>query len=149
MPSVERLFRKSEQGEIYKIPPDTSVWDALRLMSDKNIGTIAVTDEEGLFKGVVSERDFCRKVVLENKDPQKTKISEIMTPAEEAHTISRYTSIEDCLIIMHDHHIRHLPIVEQGKYLGMVSVRDLVKAIVDKNFDTIQLFDAYFKGGQT
>lgn len=149
MSNVENLFGKSEPKEIYTISPDTNSWEALRFLSEKDIGTVAITDEEGLFMGVFSERDFCRKIALENKDPRKTKISEIMTPAKEAHTISRYTSIEDCLIIMHDHHIRHLPIVEGGKYLGMVSIRDVVQIIVDKNFDTLQLFDAYSTGHPT
>ncbi len=125
---------------IISVTGGTSVLDALKIMSEKNIGALPVIDDEKL-TGIFSERDYARKVVLKGKASHDTLISDIMTPAP--FTITAEDSIETCMGIMSNKHIRHLPVVKEGKVTGMISIGDVVTAIIQSQKETIDHLKNY------
>jgi len=119
---------------------NTSVLDALKLMSEKNIGALLVMDE-GKLTGIFSERDYARKVVLKGKASADTAVSEIMT--ENPFTVQPEDSIETCMGIMSDKHIRHLPVVKDSTVAGMISIGDVVTTIIQSQKETIDQLKNY------
>ena len=142
MTSIQQLL-ESKGSEFWSITPDASVNEALQLLAEKNIGALVVLQNEEL-AGVVSERDYARKVVLSGKASMETPVKEIMT--EEVITIGAETTVDEAMALMTDKHIRHLPVVEGGTVVGIVSIGDLVKAaIADREF-TINQMEMYISG---
>jgi len=121
--------------DIWSIAPDAPVYDAIKLMANKGVGALLVL-EAGKLVGIVSERDYARKVILKGKTSKDTPVKDIMTP----HVI--YTSpdqtIEKCMALMTAKHIRHLPVLEGDQLVGIVSIGDLVKAIISEQATLIQ-----------
>ena len=111
----------------HAVAPDTSVFSALQLMADKNIGFLVVLDGEKLV-GVLSERDYARKVVLQGKASKDSLVQDIMT--RNVVSVGPEHTIPGCMALMHQHGLRHLPIIDRGKVIGVLSVRDLLKEIV-------------------
>jgi CBS domain-containing protein len=150
----------ANQQEVWSISPKSTVFDALRLMSDKNIGALPVMDKEKNVIGIVSERDYARKVVLLGKTSSTTSVEVIMTPASELVSIKPDASLEACMALMTVHHIRHLPVFSGERLIGMISSRDVIQALIaEKNgfidnlreiSDTlfIQSFDDHIAGGK-
>jgi CBS domain-containing protein len=133
-----------EKGnEVWTISPDRSVFDALQLMADKNIGALIVTDQEKVI-GIFSERDYARKIILKGKASKETRVSEIMTPVV-VYVTWRHT-VEDCMNLMTDKRIRHLPVLEEGKLVGLISIGDVVKAIISDREFTIKQLENYITG---
>lgn len=112
---------------VWHIGPDDTVYDAIKLMEEKEIGALAVLLGDTLI-GIMSERDYARKVILKNRSSKETKVKEIMT-RRIYHTIPEQ-DIEECLAVMTQHHVRHLPVMENGKIIGMISIGDVVKEII-------------------
>ncbi len=125
---------------VYAVSPMTTVYDALKEMGDKNIGAILVM-EGSVLKGILSERDYARKVVLKDKSSKLIPVSEIMEP--NVFTISETDDIEKCMALMSDKRIRHLPVKKEDEIVGLVSVGDVVKAIIETQKDTIQHLNSY------
>jgi CBS domain-containing protein len=119
---------------------NTSVLDALKLMSERNIGALLVMDD-GKLTGIFSERDYARKVVLKGKASADTAVKEIMT--ENPFTVQPEDSIETCMGIMSDKHIRHLPVVKDGTVAGMISIGDVVTTIIVSQKETIDHLKSY------
>ena len=119
------LQEKSE--ELVWIGPLESVFDALRLMAEKNVGCVLV-QIDGYLVGILSERDYVRKVILDIHASQKTKVSEVMT--RDLVTVTRDDTIVHCIALTRKHHTRHLPVVEEGKAIGMISLRDLFLDVI-------------------
>ena len=119
------LQEKSE--ELVWIGPLESVFDALKLMNEKDVGSVVV-QIDGYLVGILSERDYVRKVILDIHASQKTKVSEVMT--REVVTVTREDTIVHCIALTHKHHVRHLPVVEEGKAIGMISLRDLFLDVI-------------------
>ncbi|MBU2061985.1 MAG: CBS domain-containing protein, partial [Bacteroidetes bacterium] len=118
----------SEKGaDVYSIISTISVYDALKVLGEKNVGAVLVI-EEGILKGILSERDYARKIVLKNKASKDTVVSEIM----ETHliTVGPTDSLDYCMELMSSKRIRHLPVVEEGIVLGVISIGDVVKSII-------------------
>lgn len=120
----------AHKGEaVFWIDPLESVYEALKMMHDRDVGALLVMID-GYLVGIVSERDYARKVILDRKASKTTRVSEIMT--REVIRVDRRDTIDQCLALMKHHHIRHLPIVEEGKVLGMLSLRDLFIEVIDE-----------------
>lgn len=139
MKTVQRIL--DEKGhDIYSVTPNTLVYDALKLMRDKEIGAVLVL-ENGNLKGILSERDYARKVILQGKSSLKTLVSEIMT----THVVygSPEQTNEQCMALMAARHVRHLPIMDEGELIGIVSLGDMVRSIINEQKDTIKQLEQY------
>ena len=135
------LNRKGRQ--IWSVTPETSVLDAARLMKEKNIGAVLVISE-GRVKGIFSERDLARRVVAEGKDPATTPVSEVMTP--QVLCIDPKATAEEVLAVMTERRLRHLPVKEGDRLLGVVSIGDAVKSVIEHHEFTIQQLVNYITG---
>ena len=133
----------SRSGEIWSVSSDQSVLDAIKLMAEKGVGALLVMDD-GRLEGIVSERDYARKVVLEDRSSRDTSVSAIMTPNPV--TITRENDINECMALMTDKHFRHLPVVEGEIVVGMISIGDLVKAVIKEQQFTIDQLEHYIAG---
>lgn len=123
--------------DVYKISPDATVYQALEEMADYNIGALLVMDGHKLI-GIFSERDYARKVILKGKASRDLKVREIMTEPE--YTVGPRAGIQSCMAMMTDKRVRHLPVVEEGKVIGVLSIGDVVKSIIDsQQFEIDQL----------
>ncbi|MGV8860659.1 MAG: CBS domain-containing protein [Pseudomonas sp.] len=145
MKTVAQLLKlKAKQNQqVHTIAPDQKVLEALKVMAEKNVGALPVM-ENGQVVGVISERDYARKVVLQGRSSEGTSVSEIMsTPVL---TVDSHQSIDTCMGIMTDRHLRHLPVVEDGKLLGLLSIGDLVKEAIAEQADLIQQLEQYIRG---
>ena len=131
---------KSKGNNIISVFPDISVFDALVIMGQKNIGALMVIKNDELV-GIFSERDYARKVVLVNRTSRETLIGEIMTEA--VITVSPSDNIEHCMELMSGRKIRHLPVEDKGKVVGIISIGDVVTAIIESQKETISLLHDY------
>jgi CBS domain-containing protein len=128
----------SDKGyKMYSATPDTTVFDAIKLMSEAKVGALLVMEDKQLV-GIISERDYTRKVILETRSSRETPVKDIMT--SQVLTVTCDQPIEDCMKIMSENHIRHLPVVENGQPIGVLSIMDVVKNIIsEKEFIIDQL----------
>jgi len=125
---------------IWSIKPTSTVYDALRMMADKDVGALMVMENDRLV-GILSERDYARKVVLEGKHSHNIPVSEIMTTR--VFTVHPDQTIEECMALMTAKHIRHLPVVDNDNVLGVISIGDVVKAIIYQQRETIKSLERY------
>jgi CBS domain-containing protein len=135
-----RLVLKQKGQDIWYVSPDACVYDAIEIMAEKYVGALLVVSEGNLV-GVVSERDYARKVILQGKSSKQTQVKEIMTSP--AIFVTPEHTVEDSMRIMTDKHIRHLPVVEDGKIMGVVSIGDLVKWMISAQQQTISQLHNY------
>ena len=138
-----RNILKAKGGGIYSIDPLDTVYEAIAMMAEKEVGALLVM-REGNPVGIISERDYTRKVILKDKSSKETRVSEIMT-TEVVSTTSRQ-HIDECVSLMKEHHIRHLPVIDDGEVTGMLSLRDLFSAIIDEQASTIENLEHYVRG---
>ena len=138
-----RLLLDKKGSDVWSVPPDSTVYDALRLLDERDIGALLVIRGEELV-GILSERDYARKVALKGKTSMKTPVSEIMT--DKVVVVEPERTIEQVMAIMTERRLRHLPVVENDKVIGVVSIGDLVKEIIaDKEF-IIEQLETYIAG---
>ena len=135
-----RLVLKQKGQSVWSVSPDACVYDAIGIMAEKYIGALLVVSEGNLV-GVVSERDYARKVILQGKSSKQTLVKEIMTSP--AIFVTPEHTVEDSMRIMTDQRIRHLPVVEDGKIVGVVSIGDLVKWMISAQQQTISQLHNY------
>ena len=132
----------AKEATVISVHPRAMVFDALRIMSEREIGAVMVLDENAAVRGIVSERDYARKVPLQGKLSRETAVAEIMTPRERMHTVEPTSTLEDCMVLMTAKHVRHLPVFEGSRFVGIVSIGDVVKAIISEKQSLIdQLHD--------
>ena len=143
MPTAADVLRAKNLSETYQVTPDTSVYEAIRLMSDKGIGALVVLQDDMLV-GMFSERDYTRKIALMDRSSRTTPVSDIMSTT--LTTVTPTTSIDECLSLMTDKHIRHLPIMQEGELIGMLSIGDLVKTMIAEQQKMIQQLQSYITG---
>lgn len=143
MPTAADVLRAKNLSETYYVVPDTSVYEAIRLMSDKGIGALVVLQDDMLV-GMFSERDYTRKIALMDRSSRTTPVSDIMSTT--LTTVTPTTSIDECLSLMTDKHIRHLPIMQEGELIGMLSIGDLVKTMIAEQQKMIQQLQSYITG---
>jgi CBS domain-containing protein len=127
-------------AQVWTVTPSTSVFDALKLMAEHNLGSVMVMDGDQI-AGIMSERDYARKVILYSKTSKDTLVSEIMTPA--VLYVRPEQRMEDCMALMDSKRVRHLPVIEDGRLVGMVSMRDVVRQIVDERDFLIDQLEHY------
>ena len=132
MHKVADLLKERISEPVIWIEPLASVYDALKLMSEHNVGALLVQIDDYLV-GILSERDYARKVILNTRSSKTTKVSEIMT--RDVITVTREDTVVHCIALMRKHHMRHLPVVEAGKTIGMVSLRDLFLDVIHEKFE--------------
>lgn len=130
---------------IWSVEPEMTVFEALKVMSDADIGAVLVMKSEKLV-GILSERDYARKIIIKGKTSKDTLVSEIMT--EKIYFIPPDVSVENALALMTEKHIRHLPVMESVKVIGVISIGDIVKAIISEQRDTIEQLEKYVMGGK-
>ena len=134
---------RQKAGEVLSIAPDASVYQAIEVMAEKSVGALLVM-EAGQLLGIVSERDYARKVVLQGHSSKDTPVSTIMsTPVL---TVTREHTVGECLRIITDKHFRHLAVMEQGAVVGVVSIGDLVNCVISEQEQTIKHLHAYISG---
>ena len=135
------LHHKGEK--VWTIAPDATVFEAIRVLAQKNIGALPVVEGDKLI-GMFSERDYTRKVALEGKTSHKTLVREIIST--DVISATPQHTIEDCMRLMTEKHIRHLPVLEDGKMVGMVSIGDMVNWIISAQNATIDQMESYLSG---
>lgn len=132
------LARKG--ASVISVQPSTTVIDALKIMSDRNIGSIMVM-EGSVYHGLLTERDYARKVILKGKSSSDTLVSEILS--NDLPRINRDTSIESCMQLMSDNNLRYLPVFENEGVIGIISINDVIKAVIANHQDTIAQLESY------
>jgi CBS domain-containing protein len=135
------LDRKGRQ--IISVRPEDTVLDAIRLMAEKNIGAVVVMQDDELC-GIMSERDYARKVIVKGRASNETPVSDIMT--SKVLTTSDSETVNNCMEMMTEKKIRHLPVVDDGRIVGMISIGDLVQAIIADQQEEIQQLESYISG---
>jgi CBS domain-containing protein len=128
---------------VWSIRPDATVFEAIQLMAEKNVGALLVMDGEQLV-GLISERDYTRKVALRGKTSKELKVREIL--AGNLVTATPTHTVESCLHLMTDHRVRHLPVLDSGKVAGLVSIGDLVNWVISTQDTTIRQLETYISG---
>ncbi|WP_347905532.1 CBS domain-containing protein [Pseudomonas purpurea] len=145
MKTVAQLLKlkASQNQQVHTIKPDQMVLEALMKMAEKNVGALPVV-ENGEIVGVISERDYARKLVLKGRSSVGTPVKEIMNSP--VITVDSHQTVETCMGIMTDKHLRHLPVVENGQLLGLLSIGDLVKEAIAEQAELIQQLEQYIRG---
>jgi CBS domain-containing protein len=140
--SVDSVL-KQKPGVVWSISPERSVFEAIQEMSDKRVGALLVM-HEGTLVGIVSERDYARKVILLGRSSKNTEVREIMTTDVVCVTPSQ--TLDECMALMTKHHIRHLPVMKDAQVVGLVSIGDVVKWIISSQEETIRHLEQYISG---
>ena len=141
---VKELLDKKGH-DVHSVSPDTLVYDALKIMAEKEIGALVVL-EKGKMVGIMSERDYARKVVLRGKSSRSTLVSEVMT--RDVLVIEPQQCMSDCMALMTEKHVRHLPVVEHSTVIGVVSIGDVVKEIISEQQFVIHQLENYITGAR-
>ncbi len=139
MKTVSQLLQ-GKGGNVWSVSPESSVFDALKQMAEKNCGALLVMSG-GKLLGVISERDYARKVILLGKSSHELAVSEIMS--DDLVCVGLTQTVDDCMALMSGNRIRHLPVLEGGRVVGVLSVGDLVKAVIEEQQQTIRQLESY------
>ena len=134
----------SKGQEIWSIAPDKSIFDALEIMADKNVSGLLVL-ESGKLVGIFTERDYARKLILKGKSSKNTNVSDLMT--RNILYVESKNTVEDCMKLMTAKRVRHLPVIDSGRLIGIVTIGDLVKQIISEQQTTIHQLENYISGG--
>ena len=134
----------ANKGDVYAVDPDDTVLDALRVMAEHNVGAVLVMAGEALV-GILSERDYARKMVLHGKASRDTLVREVMTGV--VVSVSPEWTCDECMALMTERHVRHLPVVEDGRVVGVISIGDVVRAVVSEHEFTINSLELYIMSG--
>jgi len=145
MYTVRHLLQE-KGGQVWSIAPQATVYEALQLMADKNVGAVLVI-QGGNVAGMFTERDYARKVVLQGRSSKTTSVGELMT--HDVLYVNPDDTIENCMAIMTDKRLRHLVVMDGGKLAGIVSIGDVVKAIISDREFTIRELERYITGGHS
>jgi CBS domain-containing protein len=142
MKTVKDILR-AKGSKVYSIFPDATVYEALNRMADKNVGALLVLEVEQIV-GLISERDYARKTILKGRFSKETAVKEIMTT--NVITVGPGEDLEECMELFTDKHVRHLPVIEDEKIIGIISIGDVVKGVIDYKEFIIQEQEKYIKG---
>jgi CBS domain-containing protein len=143
MKSVAQILKTKPDRAVYTIRPDETVYEAVKKMADKGIGALLVTEGDRI-TGIVTERDYARKIVLAGRSSKETQVSVIMT--RDVLCVSPQQTNEECMALMTENRVRHLPVLDRGKLMGLVSIGDLVKDIISEQQFIIEQLEHYIAG---
>ncbi len=142
MKTVRQLLNHKGYG-VFSVAPEKSVYDAVKKMAEHEVGALLVLADDQL-AGILSERDYARKIILQGRRSRETEVREIMTP--EPFTVSPEDSVDTCMQLMTERRVRHLPVLEAGKLVGLVSIGDVVKSIMSQQAFVIEQLNSYISG---
>ena len=145
MRTVQDLL-KTKKKDIWSIERKAPVYDALKMMSDQEIGALLVVDDKGKIVGIITERDYARKVILKGKSSHDIPVEEIMTPAVEMYTVKPENTVEECMVLITGKKIRHLPVFDHETFAGLISIGDVVKSIIAEQETLIEHLSSYIAG---
>jgi CBS domain-containing protein len=140
---IARDLLREKGTQIYSTSPAATVYDALQQMAEKNVGALIVFEGDRMV-GLISERDYARKIILKNKFSRETAVAEIMT--RDVVTVSPDRNLEECMELITNHRVRHLPVLEDDRVIGIISIGDIVKGIIDHKEFVIEQLEYYIKG---
>ncbi len=143
MTIVAQVINNKDEQSIFTISPNATVLEAIKIMADKGVGALVVAEDEKLL-GIFSERDYTRKIALMDRSSSNTLVADIMTA--KVITVNLSHTVEECLGLMTDRHLRHLPVLENDKLVGFISIGDLVKAAMDDQRVLIEQLQHYISG---
>ena len=143
MTNVAHVLHEKSEQIVFTITPESTVFDAISLMANKGIGALVVIEHDEVV-GILSERDYTRKIALMERASYSTTVAEIMTA--KVLTVTRQSTVEECLELMTDRHLRHLPVVEDNRLVGLISIGDLVKAAMEDQKKLIDQLQQYISG---
>src|SRR5688572_4040810 len=146
MTTARDLMRNKRKPDILSIAPDASAFEAMKMMADHNVGALLVFNAAGDVAGILSERDFARKLEVQGRSAQDTKVHDLMT--EKVLYVEAGQSLQECMAVMSDKRIRHLPVFEDGKLLGLLSIRDVLREIIAEQESMISHLEHYIKIGK-
>jgi len=135
---IDILAKKG--SNVISVSPEAKIISALQIMQEKNIGSVVVI-QEGKYMGILTERDYARKVILLDKNSSDISVAEIMTT--DLPLIDRTTSLESCMVIMSEKNIRYLPVVEEGELMGIISINDLIRSTIQNHLEMIEYLKNY------
>jgi len=141
--AISSVLRRKGDRKVLSISPDSSVYEAIAVMAENSIGALLVV-ADGVLTGIMSERDYARKVVLQSRSSKETRVADIMTSP--VITVSPAYTVEECMHLMTERRIRHLPVVDGSTIVGIVSIGDLVRAVITVQGETIQYLQQYING---
>jgi CBS domain-containing protein len=143
MNTIRTILKNKKSGEVWSVSPEDTVLEAITRMAKLRIGALLVMDGERL-AGIISERDYARKIILQGRRSAETRVAEIMTT--EVATTTKEMTAQQCLAMMTEGYFRHLPVLEDGRVIGLVSIGDLVKAVIADQQAVIQELERYVTG---
>jgi CBS domain-containing protein len=143
LPEKIGTILKSKGRQVWSVPPTASVFDAIEAMAEKQVGALPVMDGDRLV-GIISERDYARKIILMGRSSRETPVTEIMSSP--VLTVTPENTIGECMVIITEHRIRHLPVVDHDRVVGVVSIGDLVNWIISVQQETIKHLESYITG---
>ncbi|MFI5220825.1 MAG: CBS domain-containing protein [Bacteroidia bacterium] len=143
MLTVKSILQKKGNA-VFSVKPDQTVYDALKILAEKQIGAVLVMEGEELC-GIFSERDYARKVILKGLFSKDALVQDVMT--KDVISVTSNANVLDCMTLMSEKHIRHLPVIENNKILGMITIGDTVNTVIHSQRETIESLENYIKGG--
>ena len=143
MKSAAQILKSKPEQTVHTVTPSTSVFDAVKLMAEKNIGALLVMEDVKIV-GIITERDYARKIVLIGRSSKETPVRDIMTSP--VMSVRPSQTNEECMALMTENRVRHLPVMDNGKLLGLISIGDLVKDIISEQQFIIQQLEHYIAG---
>lgn len=147
MKLVKDIMNQKKQPQIWSVSSKSTVFEALNLMSEKQIGAVMVTDNgNNQLAGIMSERDYARKIILLGKASKNTKVGDIMTPVDKMYKVDPSTSVDECMVLITLKQIRHLPVFENDKLVGLISSGDVLRSKIDEDEERIGHLNDYIAG---
>jgi CBS domain-containing protein len=148
MITVAELLAAKRQKTPISVRSKATVFDALQLMNEKQVSALAIVDDPGKLTGVFTEWDCAHRIALRGKAAKETAVAEVMTPAEQVFFVQPSNSIDECMVLMTAKQIRHLPVLDQGKFVGLVSIGDVVRSLIAEKEATIEQLTGYIAAKQ-
>jgi signal-transduction protein with cAMP-binding, CBS, and nucleotidyltransferase domain len=140
---VQQILRE-KGSDVWTIPPDSTVYEAVQMMADRKVGALPVVDWANNLVGIISERDYTRKIVLMDRSSRETRVREIMTP--KVFSVEMDRSVDECMVLMSENRIRHLPVTDGTRVIGMLSIGDILKTILNEKQSLIEQLENYISG---
>jgi CBS domain-containing protein len=149
MKTVRDVLKGKASKEVWSTRSKAKVFEALGIMADKGIGAVMVADDKGKMVGIMTERDYARKIILQGRLSKNTQVAEIMTPLSDMFVVKPTTKVEDCMLLMTEKKVRHLPVFDEGNFVGIISIGDVLKSIISEQQLTIEHLSHYIAGEYT